>query len=235
MDSVLTDGSRDRTAREQRGTRQALPGLLQQEDPVADLLTWIWEAVRRLVQACGVAPADIEDVVQEVVLEGLRRSPERTGKNPSRQLRAWLTCVVQGKAVDAHRRAGRHRADDLSLVVAAGREPIDPQPGPALALEQRETRERFRAAFEMLRPRLGESNARILELRFLEGQSVAQVAATLGLTAKAVRVRQCRTLRKLRRMPLLVKLNDLWGRNWGGVIVSRPAATVDLRKIRKCA
>src|SRR6266545_577830 len=172
--------------------------------------------LRRMVQVCGVAPADVEDVEQEVWLALVQRPPASAGTNQPLALRAWLARVVKRKAVDAYRRATRNRPDDLSLVVAAGREPAVPQPGPALALEQQEQWHLLNAALDEIRLRFGDVNSRILELRFWEEQSVAQVAATLGLSEEAVRVRQHRMICKLRLFLNTKEDNELRHENRGG-------------------
>jgi RNA polymerase sigma factor (sigma-70 family) len=154
--------------------------------------------LQRLARACGVASDRIDDVVQAVFVELLRRWPSLAGA--SALPAAWLCRVVQSKAVDAHRRARSHRAADLSAVVAAGQEPVDPQPGPMLALEQQEERQLLYATLEQLRQQFGKKDARVLDLRMVQGQTAAQVAVTLGVSEKNVRVRHCWLLRRLRAL-----------------------------------
>ena len=54
----------------------------------------------------------------------------------------------------------------------------------------------MRSAIERLGPR----DREILVMRFLEQMAVPDIAATLGITAKAVRGRQLRALRHLRNI-----------------------------------
>lgn len=82
--------------------------------------------LRRMARACGVGPDSLEDMVQEGLLEVLRRLPEWTGANPLPVSEAWLYCVVQSKVRDAQRRATAHRAGDLDMAIAAGQEPMAP-------------------------------------------------------------------------------------------------------------
>jgi RNA polymerase sigma-70 factor (ECF subfamily) len=185
----------------------------------------IYSRVRQMTRACGVARDSVADVEQEVWLAFTEHLSHGSRTNEPAELAAWLSNVARNKAVDAIRRAAAHRAENLDTVKAAGQELVDPRPGPALQLERREAREALQAALEEVRRQPdGETNVRIIEWRVLDGRSAAEVGRTLGLSPKAVRLRQCRTLRRLRSMPNVVKLKDLW-LEMGGV-VSPSAATV---------
>ena len=84
------------------------------EDPLGEVDTrrFLVEFVRK-----RVAPADVEDVVQTVLLEAL--ADEGRPTDPA-ELRRWLTGIARHKAADVHRRAGR---EPLA-------EPVDLEAGP---------------------------------------------------------------------------------------------------------
>jgi RNA polymerase sigma factor (sigma-70 family) len=216
----LTADHRNRIAQEK-------PSLLSTERLTSrweEMLCDVAPLLRRLARG-AVAPDDVEDIMQDAVLRAVRHPPTLNGPCPRRQFRAWIARVLERLVVDrSRRRKHRRRADNLDAVVAAGREPVDPQPGPARALEQREAAERLHAELgrrgmhERVQAALrqlcqlpdGQTNAQILSLRLLEGRTAGQVARALGMTARAVRMRHCRAIRKLRPMPRLAVITVFW-------------------------
>lgn len=89
------------------------------------------------------------------------------------------------------------------------------------------------AAVEQLQGQVGAVDGVIIELRILQGQRAAQVAVTLGVSEKSVRVRHCRLLSKLRRLLNIRKPKGLCYHNRGGQTTSKPPRTRTAGKSRK--
>lgn len=142
---------------------------------------------------------EAEDITSEVFLRLVRALPSFRGES---SLRTWLFCICRNVIRDHWRQqAGRPaelpledltRADSQAPLTAAASlaEPdadADPDPLPAPACG---------ALGQWVLAQLSERERSVLSLRFLEGQAVAQVAATLGLSPGNVKVIQHRALRR---------------------------------------
>lgn len=181
-----------------------------------------WEAavaastplLEQMIGACGVEAGQVGDVVQDVLVVIFLHLEDATGANGLPELAGWLAQVVLSKAMNVHRLAKRQHADNLEASLAAGQEPADPQPGPVQQMERLEEQDGVWAALEELRATVGDENIRLIQMRFLEGRTVKDVAAALGISEGAVCQRQFRILLKMRNSQ---KLKDLW-RNRGGVM-----------------
>ena len=138
---------------------------------------------------------DAEEVVQDVfvyVLRNLHRyDPERG------TLWAWLRVVLVSRCRNKRRRC---RLPQVSLEVldAAGQAPADPAPtsDPANVLERLGTRQVVWGALRQVSP--GARDA--LVLRYYEGLSYGEIAATLGCSADAARARVAHGKTQLRRL-----------------------------------
>jgi RNA polymerase sigma factor (sigma-70 family) len=71
---------------------------------------------------------------------------------------------------------------------------------PAAAYERNRQQRIVHEAFAVLEERISPTNHRILHLRWIEGQSVSEVAADLDLTRKQVSKRQYGVKQRLRRL-----------------------------------
>ena len=186
-------------------TKEYLRSRLEQRAPDT-ILSGAWEEfyrvysdlIQRFVIASGVRGANVDDCVQDVWTEVATRlvdfeySPERPG------LRAWLYAVVRGKATNLFRRTTRRAAQSLSDATHAGSEPVSTDADPADRYELRWEVALLETFLIDLRNEVSELNFRVLTLRMIEERSVADVAATLELTAEQVRYRHHRMLKKLR-------------------------------------
>jgi RNA polymerase sigma-70 factor (ECF subfamily) len=126
-------------------------------------------------------------------------------------LASWLLTIARNRAIDRLRAAGRHERaatfssfgrgdmDDQStvewltstgeLIGAAGSEP-----GPEMALSDKETRESIQDALASLSP----LERRVIELAYDTGLTQAEIAAQLGWPMGTVKTRTRRALRHLR-------------------------------------
>jgi RNA polymerase sigma-70 factor (ECF subfamily) len=148
------------------------------------------------------ARLDPSDVVQETLAEADRRLDAYLRDRPV-PFYPWLRQIAANRLADArrfHLRTGRRsvgREEPAGLSAESVLELAErllAGDAPSAGLRREEQRALVRAALE----RLGECDREVLVLRYLEQLSSAEVAAVLGVTEGAVRVRVMRALRRLR-------------------------------------
>jgi RNA polymerase sigma-70 factor (ECF subfamily) len=175
------------------------------------LLTRQRQRLSRMV-ACHLdrrlaARVDPSDVVQEALADAARKLDEYL-KNRPLPFYPWLRRLAWERLVKLHRRhlhAGnrsvrREEADVFDLPdessVELAQRLVSSGTGPSGQLLQGELRERVRSALA----RLGERDREVLVMRYLEGMSTKEVAATLEISEGAVKMRHLRALDGLRRL-----------------------------------
>lgn len=132
----------------------------------------------------GLGPDACEDIVQETLLAIHQK---RHTWREDMAVRPWLYAIVRYKVVDAFRARGRRvqvPIEDFAELLAA-------EPGPEPT--ERQDAERVIAQLD---PR----SARIVRAIGLEGSSIAETSAALGMTETAVRVALHRGLKRLARL-----------------------------------
>jgi RNA polymerase sigma factor (sigma-70 family) len=139
-----------------------------------------------------------EDAAQDVWLVITSALPDFQWRENLHGFAGWLATITHNATVDFIRRRARPAAGHLDPVLAQEKEPADPGPGPALAVELQAQRDAVNAVLEQLRPRIGEDNYRIVRLRYWEGCPLADIARSLGLTPNEVSCRLRRVLQQLR-------------------------------------
>jgi RNA polymerase sigma-70 factor (ECF subfamily) len=151
------------------------------------------ELVRRHLRsahavALGVLgnPADAEDVCQDAFLAALEKLDEC--RDPER-FAAWLTRIVRNQALNFRERRSLRQGEPLEAAApaAAAADTSDPA-------ERSELRGRLLAALESLPP----SQREVVLLHDLEGWRHREIAALLGTSEGAVRVRLHEARRRLR-------------------------------------
>lgn len=175
------------------GDSSALDELLQRELP------WIRELVKRRMGAVLRAAGSSSDLVQDVVVSILRTGP-RFLIQDQRQFRAFLARVAENVILDQlawHTAARRdlRRAEPLpsrdSVVVLDGSRQPEPRPSQAAAAEEEK-------ALVWIGLRLLEPGDReVIELRDYQELSFPDIAARLGGSEDAVRMRYNRALPRL--------------------------------------
>jgi RNA polymerase sigma-70 factor (ECF subfamily) len=135
-------------------------------------------------------PASAEDVHQEVFLEVWRRGPDF---DPARaSLGTWIMLIARSRAIDHLRKRVPEPRDPQGPDGAALEQREDPSAGPDALLE------RWRMA--LLLSRLPDDEARVLRLRFHEGLSQSEIAASTGVPLGTVKTWMVRGLGRLREM-----------------------------------
>ena len=165
-------------ARAQQGDQMAFAELYQQYRPL------VYRFLRRRLDGSDEVVEDLTEDVFVKLYEKLDRYVER-----GLPFTAWLYRIAHNQLVDFVRTLPRHQAQSLDVVA-------DVAESQATA-EYRSVLDR-----ETLEPALARLTAeqrQAVELRFLQGMSVAETAATMKRSEEAVKKLQARALANLRR------------------------------------
>lgn len=135
---------------------------------------------------------ELEDVLQETLLEAARKIGgfEARAEDPSGGFYAWLVAIARLKLAEAERAA---QAAKRAHAVELGDAHEHPGTSPSAAARRSEARELALAALAQLPERQAEA----LRLRYLEGLSVAETGARLGVGAPAVKALVARGIGEL--------------------------------------
>ncbi|KGI67141.1 sigma-70 family RNA polymerase sigma factor [Mycolicibacterium rufum] len=129
-----------------------------------------------------------DDVAQEVCLAAITALPRY--KDQGRPFLAFVYGIAAHKVADAHRAAGRNKADPMDVVP----ERFSGEAGPEQKAIDSESSARMNALLQVL----PEKQREILILRVVVGMSAEETAEAVGSTAGAVRVAQHRALSRLK-------------------------------------
>ncbi len=151
------------------------------------------------------ARVDPSDVVQESLAEADRRLADFARVRPLpfypwlRQLALQRLTELHREHIRSHKRSVRREEARLPLlpdesVQGLARRLAAGGSSPSARLRRRDLQARMRAALE----RLGERDREVLLLRHMEQLSVREIAAVLGISEGAVKVRHVRALERLR-------------------------------------
>lgn len=152
------------------------------------------------------ARVDPSDVVQEALADAARKLPGYLRKRPL-PFYPWLRRLAWERLVKLHRRhlhahrrsVTREEPGVLDLpdesAVELARRLLATGSNPAGHLLREELRARVREALDRLRER----DRQLLVMRYLEGLSTREIAATLGISEAATKMRHVRALDALRR------------------------------------
>jgi RNA polymerase sigma-70 factor (ECF subfamily) len=165
-------------ARAQQGDQVAYATLYEHYRPL------IYRFLRRRLDGADEAVEDLTEDVFVKLYEKLDRYVDR-----GLPFTAWLYRIAHNQLVDYVRTLPRHYTQPIDAVADVP----EHQAGPAYAsVLDRETLEPALA-------RLTPEQRRAVELRFLQGMSVAETAAAMGRSEEAAKKLQARALVNLRR------------------------------------
>src|SRR5262249_37295001 len=177
----------------------------------AQLLGRHRDRLRRMV-ACHLDPRlsariDPSDVVQEALAEADRELSDYLRRQPL-PFYPWVRRIAWERLVKLHRRHLYARRRSVrneqpgvmalpeSSVVELARKLVASGTSPSGQLIRQELQERVRAALALL----GERDREVLLMRYLEGLSTRETAASLGISEGAVKMRHVRALEALHRL-----------------------------------
>ncbi|MDR3632510.1 MAG: sigma-70 family RNA polymerase sigma factor [Isosphaeraceae bacterium] len=173
--------------------------------PIEDHRDYLLLLVRLQVGGRLRAKLDASDVVQQAILQAHERQDQFRGRTESERL-AWLRAILANTLAAAARRfdaqardAGREQSLEAELERSAYR--LDA----LLAADQTSPSERAVRGEEFLRlaqalAGLPEDQRRVVELHYLEGLAVAEVAEIIGRTRPAAVGLLFRGLKRLREL-----------------------------------
>ena len=165
-------------AQAQQGDQMAFATLYEQYRPL------VYRFLRRRLDGSDETVEDLTEDVFVKLYEKLDRYVER-----GLPFTAWLYRIAHNRLVDYVRTLPRHAAQPLDVVAD---------------IPEHQTGSEYRSVLdrETLEPALARLTAeqrKAVELRFLQGMSVAETAAAMGRSEEAVKKLQARALANLRR------------------------------------
>jgi len=148
------------------------------------------------------ARVDPSDLVQEALMDAHQKLSDYIRKRPL-PFYPWLRRLAWERLVQLHRRhlhAGRRsvlREAGPALPDESAAELADRLGGQTSSLGGRAVRQELRDRLRTALAQLGDRDRAVLVLRYLEQLSTADIAAVLGISPGAVRVRHTRALTRL--------------------------------------
>jgi RNA polymerase sigma-70 factor (ECF subfamily) len=164
------------------GDRNALREVLETIRPI------VVRYVRARIGTAERSGLSADDVAQEVCLAAMQALPRY--QDQGRPFLAFVYGIAAHKVADAHRAAGRNKADPTDVVP----ERFSVDAGPEQLAMNADSAARMEALLKIL----PEKQREILILRVVVGMSAEEVAEAVGSTAGAVRVAQHRALARLK-------------------------------------
>jgi RNA polymerase sigma-70 factor, ECF subfamily len=164
------------------GNRDALREVLETIRPI------VVRYCRARIGSTERSGLSADDIAQEVCLAAITALPRY--KDQGRPFLAFVYGIAAHKVADAHRAAGRNRADPTDMVP----ERFSTEAGPEQLVLEAESSARMTNLLAVL----PEKQREILILRVVVGMSAEETAEAVGSTAGAVRVAQHRALARLK-------------------------------------
>jgi RNA polymerase sigma-70 factor (ECF subfamily) len=164
------------------GSRDALQEVVETIRPI------VVRYIRARLGSTERVGLSADDVAQEVCLAAIQALPRY--QDQGRPFLAFVYGIAAHKVADAHRAAGRNRADPTDVVP----ERYSLEAGPEQMAVQSDSAARMNKLLQVLPDKQRE----ILILRIVVGLSAEETADAVGSTPGAVRVAQHRALAKLK-------------------------------------
>lgn len=165
-----------------RADHAPIPGT--ERESLAAFLERVRPRVKRVLRGFGIPPEDAEDVLQEALLEAVRKW------DTIQNLEAWLFGTLSFKCSKYWR---HHRGDRVQAVDAPVLEELARPQAPA------QEREEVLHDLQNLLKGLGKRHRTVLWLRFGLGLSTLEVAERLGYCPSSIRKLTTRSMERLSR------------------------------------
>lgn len=184
---------------------QAFLRCLSKGRPASPALIAAWDrfyeryrrVIRRFVERRGVYGVDADDCVQDVWFYVVRKLKDYRPPRNRLGIHAWLYRISTSVAANWYR--ARKRTDTPTPGALEQKEHVGgPQSEAEFANDKQRQTDLVQKCIGAMREKVSDMNRRVVEMRFLEERSVADVAVALGLTRKQVWYRQHRVLAKIR-------------------------------------
>lgn len=155
----------------------------------SELYLRYYEKVNRYCLKSLGNQADASDMVQEVFIKALEKLP--TLRNPDLWV-AWLFRIAHNKIINLHKREALHRTDPIE--VQAPEVPVE------YDIEEKLEIERKLNALPQLLREMPAQQARLLRLKYLEGESIEQLCNELHIKESAMKMRLLRARTRIVEM-----------------------------------
>ena len=155
--------------------------------------------VRHWLRRQNVQPADVDDLTQDVLATVVREMPEFKHDLRTGAFRRWLRTIALNRLRSFRRSRQPHligTGDSGYLLAMAQLE--GPESDLSRQWDEEHDRHVVRRLLELIEPEFEPATWRAFRMLVLEGQSTAEVAQALGLSANAVRIAKSRVLARLR-------------------------------------
>lgn len=140
-------------------------------------ITWYHQyrpRLTKLVLSRVGHPADAEEIVQEIFINCLTNLPQFVGRS---SLWTWMVSIAQHEISDYYRK--QYAKKVLHLLPLDWLKFVD-------QIDQQLSRAELKEKVELVWPRIGNYNRELLLAKYLDSQSVAELARARGKTVKAV-------------------------------------------------
>ncbi len=185
---------------------------LHQVPSEAEEQAWKWfyqtysRLLRRWVMDC-LELDNVEDCLQGVWIEVMRKLPAFVSDGTQRGLCSWLRALARAKAVDVHRYESRYAARYCG--VQAEDVLASPELGPAAEYEHRVRQDQVQRVLGLLRGRVSEFTFDAFYKRWVEGHTMKQIAVELNETRRQVSCRVYKAKQKFRLLCNQLALKDV--------------------------
>jgi RNA polymerase sigma factor (sigma-70 family) len=150
--------------------------------------------IRGMVLAQGLRGPDVDDCIQDVWSEIVRRLPALTQGEHTSGLRGWLFVVARSKVINVH----RQKALRLGPLLDYSDDLVARDADPATRVHANLRHAALLRQIARLQSEVSETNARLLQLRLIDGLTVREVACRLEISSRHVWYQQRRMLSLLR-------------------------------------
>jgi RNA polymerase sigma-70 factor (ECF subfamily) len=179
----------------------------------ADGQAWNWfyqtydPLLRRWVMGCHIALDNVEDCLQEVWIEVMRKLPAFVSDGTQRGLCSWLRAIARAKVVDVRRYQSRYATRQLGAHTEAVL--VSREVGPAADNERRDRQDKVQRVLVLLRGRVSELTFHAFHERWVEGHTMKQIATELHETRRKVSCRVYKAKQKFRLLCNQLALKDI--------------------------
>jgi RNA polymerase sigma-70 factor (ECF subfamily) len=167
-------------AKAREGDRAALNALVSSH----------WPSIYRLALAKTGNPEDAQEIAQDTFLRALAALPRYKETNAT--FKTYLSRIALNLIIDYYRKRGR--APQVVDIAEYNEPIIDPDSRP----EESAVNAEWRGEVVSLLARLPAEQRQVIELRIIQGLSVADAARIMGKSGAAIKMLQQRALKKLK-------------------------------------
>jgi len=178
----LTDDESRIIAKARDGDRTALSALV----------TSHWPYIYRLAFAKTGNPEDAQEITQDTFLKALAALPRYQQTNAA--FKTYLSRITLNLIIDYYRKHGR--APQAVDIADYNKAIVDPGIRPEEAVIGAERRGEVARLLTLL----SDEQRQVIELRIIQGLTVAEVARLMGKSGAAVKMLQQRALKKLKQL-----------------------------------